>query len=533
MSDLKVYVVTLKHFQDLDAFYEDMETPGGNLYIPDRIVDVYKRRPISRSTHYYLTDEEAEQLRNDPRVYAVELQSDYAGFKPTPCYTQYSDYWDKSAVTATNRVNWGLLRLYLGQQIARWGSDDVPTASGAIEINQSGYNVDVVVVDGIIDPTLSELQNSSNGTGGSRVQQYNWLQSDGEVYNYTLNPSFSNDNNHGAHVAGIVAGNSQGWARNANIYNISPYDTQILPPELIYDYIILWHRSKPINPVTGRKNPTIINNSWVFSTSVPYTTITQLVHRGSSISGPFTIADLNNYGLFPDGSGNITVSARVVNVDMSIQDCIDEGIIVVGAAGNDSALVDIPSGLDYNNRFIAPPYLYYFNRGGSPTAANNAICVGAINTVANEGKADYSNCGPRINILAPGSNIMSSVNNNSGSYSGAVADPRGSGYMIKISGTSMASPQVSGILACLMQVYPNLNQSMAIQYITEICQMDVINDPDPTSASNTLSLQNGPNRYVKYVNELVNTGNVFPQASYWLRPTSGAVWPRTNYRKTP
>ena len=533
MNDLKVYVVTLKCFEDLDAFYEDMETPGGNLYIPNRIVDVYKRRSISRSTHYYLTDAEAEQLRNDPRVYAVELQSDYSRFKPTPCYIQYSDYWDKSSVNAANRVNWGLLRLYLGQQIARWGSDDIPAASGSIEVNQSGYNVDIVVVDGIIDPTLSEFQNNSNGTGGSRIQQYNWLQPDGEVYNYTLNPSFSNDNNHGAHVAGIVAGNSQGWARNANIFNISPYDTQFLLPELIYDYIRLWHRSKPVNPATGRKNPTIINNSWLFATSVPYTTITQLTYRGSAISGPFTIAALNNYGLFPDGSGNITVSARVFNVDASIQDCIDEGIVVVGAAGNDSALVDIPSGLDYNNSFIAGSNLFYFNRGGSPTAAHNAICVGAINTAATEGKASYSNCGPRVNIYAPGSNIMSSVNNNTGQYSGAVADPRGSGYMIKISGTSMASPQVSGMLACLMQVYPNLNQNSAIQYITEICQMDVINDPAPVSASNTSSLQNGPNRYVKYVNERVNTGNAFPQTSYWLRPSSGAVWPRTNYRVTP
>ena len=30
MSELKEYIVTLKNRDDLDAFYEDMETPGGN-----------------------------------------------------------------------------------------------------------------------------------------------------------------------------------------------------------------------------------------------------------------------------------------------------------------------------------------------------------------------------------------------------------------------------------------------------------------------------------------------------------------------
>ena len=32
-----------------------------------------------------------------------------------------------------------------------------------------------------------------------------------------------NDTNHGVHVAGTVAGNTLGWAREANIYNIEFY----------------------------------------------------------------------------------------------------------------------------------------------------------------------------------------------------------------------------------------------------------------------------------------------------------------------
>jgi hypothetical protein len=40
-----------------------METPGGALFIPDRAVPVFDRRPVSRNTHYRLTDEEAELIK--------------------------------------------------------------------------------------------------------------------------------------------------------------------------------------------------------------------------------------------------------------------------------------------------------------------------------------------------------------------------------------------------------------------------------------------------------------------------------------
>lgn len=540
MSDLKIYIVTLKSYDDLESFYEDMENPGGNLYIPNRSVEVAELRPISRNTHYYLTDEEAQQLILDPRVLAVELQSDYAGFKPSPAYTQTSQLWDKSSLNSVDptlgvRNNWGLLRLFNGQQIPNWGIDANPAEAGTINVNQAGYNVDIVVVDGIIDPTLSELAVNSDGTGGSRVIQYNWLSTVGGNYSYSLNPALSDDNNHGAHVAGIVAGNSQGWARGANIYNISPYDSQILP-DTIFDYIRIWHNSKPVNPLTGRKNPTIVNNSWLFRTSpIPYSNIVSLTYRGTTVFGPFVQStDLNQYGLFPDGSGNLIVPARLTSVDVDIQDCIDNGIIVIGASGNESMLMDVLGGTDYNNSFTLSGYLpVFYSRGGSPTASATAVAVGAIDVSSTEGKAIYSNCGPRVSVFAPGSRIMSCVNNNQSGYSGAVADPRGSGYLYKNSGTSMASPQVAGIIACLLQVYSNLTQSKVNEYIQAIGKTGQIFDPAPNSPSNKSSLQDGPNRYCAFVNERNDSGNIYPQTSYWLRPTSGPVWPRTNLRKTP
>ena len=64
MSETKEYVVTLRNRQDIDSFYEDMESTEGTLYIPNRKVDIANIREISRNTHYYLTDEEANLLKS-------------------------------------------------------------------------------------------------------------------------------------------------------------------------------------------------------------------------------------------------------------------------------------------------------------------------------------------------------------------------------------------------------------------------------------------------------------------------------------
>ena len=67
------WIVTLHRKEDLQSFYDDMETPGGNLFIPDRAVELTNRRLISRNTHYMLTDDEVELLKSDDRVWDCDL----------------------------------------------------------------------------------------------------------------------------------------------------------------------------------------------------------------------------------------------------------------------------------------------------------------------------------------------------------------------------------------------------------------------------------------------------------------------------
>jgi hypothetical protein len=65
------FIVTLRNKDDLEQFYSEMETEGTTNNVPSRIAECVNRRPISRNTHYRLSVDEADQLRNDPRVEAV------------------------------------------------------------------------------------------------------------------------------------------------------------------------------------------------------------------------------------------------------------------------------------------------------------------------------------------------------------------------------------------------------------------------------------------------------------------------------
>ena len=55
----KIYVVTLHKREDLDGFYSDMASDGYRLS---------QKRPISRNTHYWMTEAQAEEIKQDSRV---------------------------------------------------------------------------------------------------------------------------------------------------------------------------------------------------------------------------------------------------------------------------------------------------------------------------------------------------------------------------------------------------------------------------------------------------------------------------------
>jgi hypothetical protein len=293
------YIVIVHNFEDLESLYDDLETngkaPPGTEIV--RSVVCTERKPTSKNTYYLLTEWEAAQLKNDPRVRSLELHPRELGVKAGElAVDQTSNNWDKSGSTTATMKNWALLRCTEGVQRSNWGgtgynSEGVggtPTESGTITLTQTGKNVDVVICDsnGIVW-NHPEYARNTDGTGGTRTTQLNWGQYNSEIGKGANSPSWTyGTGDHSTHVAATVAGNTQGWARDANIYNIyySAGDSGVNTFDYVVDYIRAFHRNKTSNPAIGRKNPTIVNNSWgmsIFPGEWDLTDITAVTYRGT------------------------------------------------------------------------------------------------------------------------------------------------------------------------------------------------------------------------------------------------------------
>lgn len=313
-AETKEYIVTLKSKNDLDSFYNEMENKGKiSTALPDREVLCIDRRPSSRNTHYILTELEAKELKKDPRVKEVSLHPRYLGIKAglnSATTTQTSSNWNKSGSTSNTMLNWGLLRCSEGVDRSGWGSNGTVNQTGTVNLTSTGKNVDVVIIDddGLVD-NHPEYAVNADSTGGSRYSEYNWFQHNPAVKGTAVGNYVYGTGSHSTHVAGTVAGTTQGWARDANIYNIYYLagDNSDYNFPYVMDYVREFHRTKSVNPSTGRKNPTITNNSWgmsIFPSEWTFSDITAVTYRGTRYTPPGSTPTYTGY------SGVCTSSER-------------------------------------------------------------------------------------------------------------------------------------------------------------------------------------------------------------------------------
>ena len=228
----------------------------------------------------------------------------------------------------------------------------------------------------------------------------------------------------------------------------------------------------------------------------------------------------------------MTVAAYVTAYVSDLEDAIGAGVILVAASGNDQMRWDVSSGDEYNDTVTVSGTAYNYHRGSWNSTGENVICTGAADANSTEKKAEFSDCGPRITTYGPGDNIISAVNGNAvtGGTVTTVDDPRDSDFKLaKYDGTSMASPQVCGALACLLEQEPRLSQSDCVAYLEQHCKSYQLTDSGG-STSDTTSLQGSSNRYLFYFKQRPETGVLDPDSAYGARryTTAGTKYPRVS-----
>jgi len=312
---------------------------------------------------------------------------------------------------------------------------------------------------------------------------------------------------HGTHVAGIAAGKTFGWAKGARIFSLKvsglegtgDSGTGISTTDC-FNVIKLWHRNKPVDPVTGRKRPTVVNMSWGYGVGASATPANGN-YRGttwittSTAEAATTTLRWQNYGL--TYGGNYRWSIRIPSIDADVEALANEGIIVCIAAGNNYDKIDSEEGRDYNNYVVYSGGTLYYHRGSSPHSSTNTFTVSCIDydTYSSlERVAYFSTRGPGTTIWAPGRYIVSSCSDTNAI--GGVTYYNNSNFkQANISGTSMASPQICGMAALYLQINPTAKFPEVLDFFTKNSKSLLYTTNTNTDyTSYTTSLMGAPNR---------------------------------------
>lgn len=256
-------------------------------------------------------------------------------------------------------------------------------------------DLDANVLPGYDFITEPSIARDGNGRDSDPTDQGNWE----EAGVCDADAEASESNWHGTHVAGSIAAimnNKRG------IVGVAP-STKILPV-------------RALGMCGGYDSDIADAMVWAAGGTV------------EGVPANSNPAKIINLSLGGEGTCPATYSKAIAEVNK-------RGAILVVAAGND--------GQDTSK--VAPA-----NCGGS-------IVVGATDQ---EGKrSDFSNYGKIVDVSAPGSSIMSTVDLGTTVSTGA-------GYT-EYDGTSMAAPQVAGVIALMKSVDPSLNAERAKQILKQ------------------------------------------------------------------
>lgn len=502
----KKYIVTLTNKDIVEDFLNTIRSNGStdeNNFIPTRAVTVADPIQTSlKSTEFYLTQEEAAALRLHEHVKAVEVP---VGVMHDMFANQRDIFWRNGTTVLDGYfTNWGLFSTSRKESMVYQPGADFydfvkrrfNTGSGV----EYGYALDGTGVDIVIQDNgvMSGHPDFNDADGNTRLIEHDWWAEAG--VSGQMSPYHYGDvGYHGTHVASTAAGLKHGYAKNARIYSIRFDQPGGIGPSVSFDLIRLWHENKPVDPVTGVKRPTIVNASWGSSWYIPgfvdLLSITDVVFRGNSTG----ITNINSSNYRSLGFGPyIRHETTTEYINTACQDMIDAGVVFVNAAGNSGYKHDLPGGIDYDNHYtcsgtwggvIPSGDPIYYNRPGSPwspegiSVANYqnipaAFTFDGQSGIVYEVLAKSTARGPGVDVAAPGTKIWAATNNSDM----ALLDPdrtiranyfgNAAYNNLCITGTSMAAPQVTGILALYLQLNPTATSAQCKKWLLEFASVN-------------------------------------------------------------
>ena len=285
---------------------------------------------------------------------------------------------------------------------------------------------------------------------------------------------YTDTDGHGTHCTGTVAGSAFGWAKEANIYTMTSIDVNNgYGSTWLYGLplVLAWHQWKQTHPSLSAR-PTVCSNSW----------------RIPALGG------VQAY-YYPEYSSFNNVVKQMVQA----------GIHFVRAAGNENIRL-VPFGDPLYGAGAVGDGQYSFRIGTPGWPANETtgplVLVGATDYLAGvlgdgilsgyESKASFSTRGTAVQIFSPGTNIQSAwPTTGFATYRNGVFGSYGAR---KISGTSMACPQVAGMMATILEQFPTATPQELLNFIR--ANAITGNIYDYGSNSGTSSLCGAPNLFM-------------------------------------
>lgn len=382
------YIVLFKERENTNS-YNLMASSEDNV---DRTISMFGvddriEKKLINGYKAYLSDRTVEKLKNDPEVELVEKDEKVtiASFHEEEI-REYND----------NNPFYTLAESFILQKSAPWGISRISGHKSDYEyLEGAGKNVNVYVLDTGVDVNHKEFEGRAS-----------W------GFNAFKDSKDEDEHGHGTHCAGIIAGKIYGIAKDANIIAVKILNSrgEGMISGIIegIDFVMKDHEKK-INDYYDQQGKNYL---------------TRITEKLGAYFEDFL--EKENY--------KVNTWFKDIKSIFKTQKVKPKAVVNMSVGGTKSNALNLA--IKYATKYLN---IHFSTAAGnehknacnfSPASSGSSMTIGAsskLNTIAS-----FSNVGECVDVYAPGTEILSSWPGNRARFA---------------SGTSMAAPHVSGIMA--------------------------------------------------------------------------------------